>query len=227
MEFSTSRNRAYFASKYKHILNSPILPQKCLSSFSDIQAASSYLHILPSFLLALVAAIPNHMLRYTALGLLFVLAVLCTVHLRSPSTQLCHLTHLIDQTEDLIRRAMVQHPRDHFGLTEEMGRLLEVNKTISLLKCRNLDSKGEQFTWIKYRELCEDIAACAKRVRKIRTAVLRIVEVGHQRKLEGDIKEIQFILTAGSTHAASPVAESITASQYPPYRIIPLLPRRD
>ncbi|KAJ7863868.1 hypothetical protein B0H13DRAFT_2070030 [Mycena leptocephala] len=189
--------------------------------FSDVEDAPSptHFHLLLSLLLAFVAAIPNHTLRYTALGLLFVLAALCTVHVQSPSKQLCHLAHLIDQTEDLIRRAMVQYPRDHLGLTKEMGRLLEANKTVSSLKCRNLDSKGEQFAWNKYRELCKDIAACAKRVKKIRTAVLRIVEVGHQRKLEGDIKEIQFILTAGSTHAASSVAESITASQYPPYSV--------
>ncbi|KAJ7858182.1 hypothetical protein B0H13DRAFT_2076629 [Mycena leptocephala] len=188
---------------------------------SDVEddPSPSHFRLLFSLLLTFVAAIPNHTLRYTALGLLFVLAALCTVHLRSPSTQLRHLTHLIDQTEDLIRRAMVQCPRDHFSLTEEMGKLLEANKTISLLKCRNLDSKGEQFTWNKYRELCKDIAACAKRVKKTCTAVLRIVEVGHQRKLEGDIKEIQFILTAGSTHAASSVAGSITASQYPPYSV--------
>jgi hypothetical protein len=160
----------------------------CLSYFSDMQEAS-YLHILPSFLLALAAAIPNHMLHYTALVLLFVLAALCTVHLRTPSMQLCQLARLIDRTEDLIRSAMAQCPRDHFSLTEEMGQLLEwvtllvcsrvftercnrANKTASLLKCRNLDSNGEQFTWNKYRELCTDIAACAKRVRKIRTAVL-------------------------------------------------------
>ncbi|KAJ7830199.1 hypothetical protein B0H13DRAFT_2114787 [Mycena leptocephala] len=189
--------------------------------FSDVEDAPSpsHFHLLFSLLLTFVAAIPNHTLRYTALGLLLVLAALCTVHLRCPSTQLRHLAHLIDQTEDLIRRAMVQCPRDHFSLTEEMGQLLEANKTASLLKSRNLDSNGEQFNWNKYRHLCKDIAACAKRVRKIRTAVLRIVEVGHQRKLEGDIKEIQFILTAGSTHAASSVAESITASQYPPYSV--------
>ncbi|KAJ7800506.1 hypothetical protein B0H13DRAFT_2164568, partial [Mycena leptocephala] len=187
--------------------------------FSDMEdtPSPSHFHLLFSLLFAFVAAIPNHTLRYTALGLLFVLAALCTVHLRSPSTQLCHLIHLIDQTKDLIRRAMVQCPRDHFSLTEEMGKLLEANKTVSSLKCRNLDSKGEQFVWNKYRELCKDIAACAKRVKKTRTAVLRIVEVGHQRKLEGDIKEIQCILTAGSTHATSSVPESITASQYPPY----------
>ncbi|KAJ7878295.1 hypothetical protein B0H13DRAFT_2052807, partial [Mycena leptocephala] len=192
-----------------------------MCSFSDMENAPSpsHFHLLFSLLLTFVAAIPNHTLRYTVLGLLFVLAALCTVHLRCPSTQLRHLAHLIDQTEELIRCAMAQCPRDYFSLTEEMGRLLEVNKTASLLKCHNMDSKGEQFTWNKYRHLCKDIAACAKRIRKIRTAVLRIVEVGHQRKLEGDIKEIQFILTAGSTHAASSVAESITASQYPPYSV--------
>jgi hypothetical protein len=47
--------------------------------------------------------------------------VLCTVHLRSPSAQLRHLALLIDQNEDLIRRAMAQCPRDYFRFTEEMG----------------------------------------------------------------------------------------------------------
>ncbi|KAJ7878291.1 hypothetical protein B0H13DRAFT_2346656 [Mycena leptocephala] len=171
--------------------------------FSDMEdrvPSPSHFHLSFSVLLTFVAAIPNHTLRYTALGLLFFLAVLCTVHLRSPSTQLRYLTYLIDQTKDLIRRAMVQCPQDHFSLTEEMGQLLEANKTASLLQCRILDSKGEEFNWNKYRHLCKDIAACAKRVRKISTAVLRIVEVGHQRKLEGDIKETQFILGAASTH---------------------------
>jgi hypothetical protein len=87
--------------------------------------ASSHLHILPSFLLAVVAAIPNHTLRYTSLGLFFGLFVLSSIHLCSPSTQLHHLALLIDQTENLIRRAMAQCPRNYFSLAEEMGRLLE------------------------------------------------------------------------------------------------------
>ncbi|KAJ7859889.1 hypothetical protein B0H13DRAFT_2074436 [Mycena leptocephala] len=82
-------------------------------------------HLLLSLLLTFVAAIPNHILRYTALGLILVLVVLCTVHLRSPSAQLRHLALLIDQTEDLIRCAMAQCPRVYFGLAEEMGRLLQ------------------------------------------------------------------------------------------------------
>ncbi|KAJ7859892.1 hypothetical protein B0H13DRAFT_2672196, partial [Mycena leptocephala] len=120
--------------------------------------ASSYLHILPSLLLALVAAIPNHTLRYTALGLFFGLFVLSSIHPRPPSTQLRHLALLIDQTEDLIQRAMAQCPRDYFSLTEEMGRLLEVNKSASLIKCRILDSDEEQFNWNKFRMLSKDIA---------------------------------------------------------------------
>ncbi|KAJ7792374.1 hypothetical protein B0H13DRAFT_2394003 [Mycena leptocephala] len=196
-------------------------PQMCSSpDMEDTSHAHS--HLLLSLLLAFVAAIPNHILRYTALGLIFVLVlvVLCIVHLRSPSAQLRHLALFIDQNEDLIRRAMAQCPRDYFGLTEEMGQLLEANKTVSLLKCRILDSKGEQFTCNKYRRLSKDIAACAKRVRSIRTAVLRIIETGHQRKLEADIKETELILAAASTRAAAPVIPSVVASQYPPYRHI-------
>ncbi|KAJ7792371.1 hypothetical protein B0H13DRAFT_1935732 [Mycena leptocephala] len=192
-------------------------PHMCPFSYME-DTSHAYSHLLLSLLLASVAAIPNHILRYTALGLLFVLVVLCTVHLRSPSAQLHHLALLIDQAEDLIRRAMLQCPRDYFGLTEEMRRLLEANKTASLLKCRNLDSKGEQFTWNKYRQLSKDIAACAKRVRSIHTAVLHIIEAGHQRKLEADIKETELILAAASTHAAPPAIPSILASQYPPHR---------
>jgi hypothetical protein len=96
----------------------------CPFSDMEVAPAPSHFHLLFS-LLAFVAAIPNHTLRYTALGLFCVLTALCTVHLRSPSTQLRYLAYLIGHTEDLIRRAMVQCPRDHFSLTEEMGKLLE------------------------------------------------------------------------------------------------------
>jgi hypothetical protein len=84
-----------------------------------------HFHLLLSLLLAFVAAIPSHTLRYSALGLFLGLFLLSTIHLRSPSTQLRHLALLIDQTEELIRHAMAQCPRDYFSLTEEMGRLLE------------------------------------------------------------------------------------------------------
>jgi hypothetical protein len=116
----------YLTSKYKtrpELRNAS--PEMCLSSFSEMKDASSSLHILPSLLLALVAAIPNHTLRYTVLGLFLGLFVLSSVHLRSPSTQLRHLALLIDQTENHIRHAMAQCPRDYFSLREEMGRLLE------------------------------------------------------------------------------------------------------
>jgi hypothetical protein len=46
------------------------------------------------------------------------------------------------------------------------------NKITSLIKCRILDSDGEQFSWNKFRMLSKDIATCAKRVMSIRTDVL-------------------------------------------------------
>ncbi|KAJ7882166.1 hypothetical protein B0H13DRAFT_2344801 [Mycena leptocephala] len=160
---------------------------------------SSHLHILPSLLLALVAAIPNHTLRYTALGLLLVFAMLCTIHLHLPSAQFRRLAHAVDQTDDLIRRAMAQCPREHFSLTEEMRRLLETNTSASLIKCRILSTE-EEFSWNKFRMLSNDIAACAKRASSIRTEVLLIMEAEHQRKLAADIKETQCILAAIPRH---------------------------
>ncbi|KAJ7858186.1 hypothetical protein B0H13DRAFT_2573918 [Mycena leptocephala] len=191
----------YITSKYK---TRPELRNASpeMRPFSDMERAPSpsRFHLLFSLLLAFVAGIPNHTLRYTSLGLFFGLFLLSTIHLRSPSTQFHHLALLIDQTENHIRRAMAQCPRNYFSLTEEMGRLLEINKSASLLKCRILDSDGEQFSWNKFRMLSKDIATCAKRVRSIRTEVLLIVEAEHQRKLAADIKETQFILAAMPLH---------------------------
>jgi hypothetical protein len=97
----------------------------CFSPFSDMQDTSRSQSHLVFSLLAFVAAIPNHTLRYTSLGLFFGFFLLSTIHLCSPSMQLHHLALLVDQTEELIRRTMAQCPRDYFSLTEEMGRLLE------------------------------------------------------------------------------------------------------
>jgi hypothetical protein len=47
-----------------------------------------------------------------------------------------------------------------------------INKSASLLKCRILDSDGEQFSLNKFRMLSKEIATCSMRVRSIRTVVL-------------------------------------------------------
>ncbi|KAF8140845.1 hypothetical protein K438DRAFT_1785310 [Mycena galopus ATCC 62051] len=154
--------------------------------------------LLPS-LLAVVAAIPNHTLRYTALCFFIAVAVLCSIHLRSPTTQIRLLAVLIDQTEEYIRRAMVQNPRSYLSLTDQMSHLLESTKTASSLKCRILNSPTERLSWNKYWLLSGDIGECRKGIKKIRTAVQLILEAEHQRKLTDDILEIQFILTASNT----------------------------
>ncbi|KAF8144971.1 hypothetical protein K438DRAFT_1872950, partial [Mycena galopus ATCC 62051] len=156
--------------------------------------------LLPSLLLTVVAAIPNHAIRYTALTSLLALAILCLIHLRSLSTQICQLGVLVDQTEEYTRRAMVQNPRCYLSLTEQMGHLLEWAAAMaSSIKCRILNSGTEWYGWNKYWSLTSDIGECTKGVKKIRTAVKLILEAEHQRKLADDIFEIQFILTASNT----------------------------
>ncbi|KAF8182740.1 hypothetical protein K438DRAFT_1975382 [Mycena galopus ATCC 62051] len=156
--------------------------------------------LLPSLLLAVVAAIPNHTLRYTAIGSLLALAILCSIHLRSLSMQMCQLAVLVDQIEECIRRAIVQNPRSYLTLTEQMGHLLESAAMASSIKCRILNSgtAGEWFGWNKYWSLSSDIGECTKGVKTIRTAVQLILEAERQRKLTDDIQEIQFILTSSN-----------------------------
>jgi hypothetical protein len=76
-------------------------------------------------LLWFVALIPNHTLRYTALGLSLALTIVCSIHLKSPGAQLGHLAVLIDKIEEDIRRKMVHVPRSYSSLAEQMRRLHE------------------------------------------------------------------------------------------------------
>lgn len=142
-----------------------------------------------SLLLAIVATIPDHTLRYTTLALTVAFALFCTLHLLAPSTQLRHLATFVEQTNELIGRAIAQCSRNHLSLIKQTGRLLEqvlvnpcpykllnmildrVSKSASEIKCRILNSESEHFSWNRYKLLSSEIAACLTRVRNIRTAV--------------------------------------------------------
>ncbi|KAJ7798162.1 hypothetical protein B0H14DRAFT_2618172 [Mycena olivaceomarginata] len=139
--------------------------------------------LLSSLLLGFIALIPNHALRYTALGLSLALAIVFSIHLKSPRAQVAHLAVFIDQLEEDIRRAM-------------MRRLHEVAKKASSIKCRILNSESESFNWNRFRVLSSDIGECTKDAKNISTAVELILEAERQRKLAYDIMEIQFALTA-------------------------------
>ncbi|KAJ6453063.1 hypothetical protein C8R45DRAFT_1112577 [Mycena sanguinolenta] len=129
-------------------------------------------HLLPSLLLAFVAAIPNHTVRYSALAFLVIVSGLCTIHLKLPLSQLRELASMIDETDEQLRSAMAQCPRNCITLTEQMGQLLQTNKSASQIKCRILASEGAWwYHWKKYRALSNDITACAGRIRTVRTAI--------------------------------------------------------
>jgi hypothetical protein len=80
---------------------------------------------LTPLLLAVIALIPSHGIRYTALGLLLAAAILCKIHLQSPSMQLCQRTVSLNQTEEYIQEATVEAPRRYFELRDQRRRLCE------------------------------------------------------------------------------------------------------
>ncbi|KAJ7328251.1 hypothetical protein DFH08DRAFT_1023643 [Mycena albidolilacea] len=75
--------------------------------------------------ICVIALIPSHGIRYTALGLLVAAATLCKIHLQSPSRQLSQLAVSLNHAEKYIREAMVEAPRNYPRLTDQMRRLCE------------------------------------------------------------------------------------------------------
>ncbi|KAJ7328267.1 hypothetical protein DFH08DRAFT_967411 [Mycena albidolilacea] len=162
---------------------------------------------LTSILLAAIALIPAHGVRYTALGLLLAAAALCKIHLQSPSMRLSRLELSLNHTEEYIQEAMVE-ARSYPKLTEQMRRLLEVAKTASCIKCRILHSETNALSWKGLQSLLKDIAermsgfrslsneigGCIRCVKDIHTAVELILEAERQRKLANDLTELQSAL---------------------------------
>ena len=83
------------------------------------------LQLIASILLWSLSLIPNPALRYTAVGITAVLALIYAMYLKHPATQLRQLQNSIGNTEDIVRRAKLLCPRDHFNLAAFGVRLLE------------------------------------------------------------------------------------------------------
>ncbi|KAJ7160200.1 hypothetical protein C8R46DRAFT_1285694 [Mycena filopes] len=167
-------------------------------------------HLVLSAALTCVAAIPNHAIRYAALGLTAACALIhyYNVHLHSPLMKLHHLIQLIERTAVRIRHATVHCQRHHFFLVEQMLRLLQADHTASRIHCRIVYASAERFSWTKYRLLLKDIAACTERVDAIGIAIEDIIEAERQRQLTDEMNEIRTVLST------APAA----AQTYPPNR---------
>ncbi|KAJ7490524.1 hypothetical protein FB451DRAFT_1361372 [Mycena latifolia] len=147
-----------------------------------------------SILLWLMSFIPHTVLRYTLLAITTCLALLCTIRLKRPSTQLSHLEHIVQKTEGTILDAKSHCARDHANLLEKWAELLKVKRSASKIQSRMLETNTT--TWTEYRLLSDDISDCAKSVKEIRTAVQLIVEAERQRKYTEDINKTEAILTS-------------------------------
>ncbi|KAJ7328326.1 hypothetical protein DFH08DRAFT_967469 [Mycena albidolilacea] len=163
---------------------------------------------LTPLLLALIALIPSHGVRYTALGLLLAAATLCKIHLQSHSIQLSRLEVALNHTEEYIQEATVEAPQSYSKLSDQRRRLIEVAKTASRIKCRILRSQTKALSrkglrslfkaiaerMTRFRSLSNEIGGCIRCVTDIRTAVELILDAERQRKLASDLMEPQSAL---------------------------------
>ncbi|KAJ7490490.1 hypothetical protein FB451DRAFT_1513125, partial [Mycena latifolia] len=143
-----------------------------------------------AILLWLLSLIPNNALRYTLLAIASCLALLYTIHLKRPSTQLSQLEHLVQKTEGTILNAKLHCARDLANLLEKWVELLKIKRAASEIQSRMLETNT--LTWTEYRLLSGGISDCTESVKEIRTAL--IVEAERQRKYTEDINETEFIL---------------------------------
>ncbi|KAJ7430998.1 hypothetical protein FB451DRAFT_1198475 [Mycena latifolia] len=156
---------------------------------------ASQAQLIVSTLLGISALIPSAPIRYTALGITICLAVIHATYLKHPSTKLGQLQKIIRAIEATIRSAKVQCLGDQITLTEEGMWLMEVQRVVSKIQCRVLET--ENMTLDKYRLFARDIAECTARAKAIRTTVRLIAEAERQRKLTEEISEAQLILGTG------------------------------
>ncbi|KAJ6583839.1 hypothetical protein DFH09DRAFT_262758 [Mycena vulgaris] len=160
-----------------------------------------------SILLASLALIPNTTFRYTALGFTTCLGVIYAVYLKHPLTQLRQLEKMLETTEDLVRTAKVQCPRDHLSLAEAWIRFLEVKHSTSIIKYTILETP--RLTWTKYRLLSRDVAERITQIKRIHTAVQLTVEAERQRKLATEIDDAEFIFcSSGERGPLDPISPS-------------------
>ncbi|KAJ7328372.1 hypothetical protein DFH08DRAFT_815873 [Mycena albidolilacea] len=141
---------------------------------------------LTSILLATIALIPDHGVRYTVLGLLLAAVILCTIHLQSPPMQLCQLTVSLNQTEEyLYSRGDGRGPPKLFRTQGPKALPL---RAFSWKGFRSLSKDiGERIT--RFRSLSNEIGECIHCVKDIRTDIELILEAERQRNLAGDPAE--------------------------------------
>ncbi|KAJ7711465.1 hypothetical protein B0H16DRAFT_598703 [Mycena metata] len=166
-------------------------------------------HLVLTAVLTCVATIPNHVVRYTALGLTAACTLLYNIHIRSPRKKLHRLAQLIDRTDLRIHCATAHCPRYHFALAEQTLRLLQVYRSVSAIYCRILACESQRFSWTQYRLILNDIGACITRVEGISNAAEHIMETERQRQLADDMNEVQAVLAT-----APPAAQIYPPTQY-------------
>ncbi|KAJ6600397.1 hypothetical protein DFH09DRAFT_1128201 [Mycena vulgaris] len=167
---------------------------------------ATYTHFQSPMVVVVAATlpfIPTGILHYIVLAVASLLLVLYGIHYNRPSIRLCRLNDYVKATGEILARAKLECVRNHFELTVEEGRLLQIQLAISKTQSRMLETR--KAPWKLYLQtltvVLRTLANCEHAVRQAQTATLLIIEADHQRKLCEDIAESREIVN-GMVHPA-------------------------
>ncbi|KAJ6461350.1 hypothetical protein C8R45DRAFT_1028128 [Mycena sanguinolenta] len=146
-------------------------------------------------ILAAISLIPFN--RYIlVLGL-----VLYAADRHRPSNKLGSLQASIDSVEKTLESANTRNYAELMDVRSEFSeiKLSTSNIKYQLLETRHVSTWNELKEYVRNtKEMRQSINGCKKKVEEIRTSILRLIEVEHQRKLSEDIqtsREITFSFT--------------------------------
>ncbi|KAJ7274108.1 hypothetical protein C8J57DRAFT_1467134 [Mycena rebaudengoi] len=113
----------------------------------------------------------------------------------------------------MIHHARMNCPRDHLSLIEEKVRLLQIQRTASIIQSHLLRMGNFSLDFRPRCFISQSIRKCEEDLKKIRTAVQLILEAERQRRYTEDINETQNVLTTVRSHdRVSPAIQEVNTA---------------
>ncbi|KAJ6461354.1 hypothetical protein C8R45DRAFT_1028146 [Mycena sanguinolenta] len=149
--------------------------------------------------LGAISLIPYNRYILGSLGLASLLWYAADRH--RPSNKLATLEASIESVEKTLESANMRNYAELVHVRSEFSeiKLSTSNIKYQLLETRNVSTRNELKVYVRNtKEIWQSIKGCEKKVEEIRTSILRLTELEHQRKLSEDIqtsREITFSFT--------------------------------
>ncbi|KAF8171371.1 hypothetical protein K438DRAFT_2024055 [Mycena galopus ATCC 62051] len=146
-----------------------------------------------SILFGALSLLPDN--RYILMGLISTSGIVYVVNQERPSNRLGRVEVAIKSVEETMEQVIEGCARNHLEVMELKNCLFEAKLSVSKIQTRMLDmpcvaTYTEFVQYIQYvRDIMQDIAKCAKKLEKLRTKALRIIEAERQRQFSANIRE--------------------------------------